>query len=129
MGPVKSALEGIVKYLAAEMGKSHIRVNALSPGPILTRAAGGLCFFMAGRVREYNAIPAAAIAASLGISVPGWEQQRPNVTGPARPFHPLARGLPALQYGKSRGIEILLGVRECPVKEFQTRSSQIPAGA
>ncbi len=40
------------------------------------------CFFMAGRVREYNAIQAAAIAASLGISVPGWEQQRPNVTGP-----------------------------------------------
>jgi len=42
MGPVKSALEGTVKYLAAEMGKRHIRVNALSPGPILTRAAGGL---------------------------------------------------------------------------------------
>jgi enoyl-[acyl-carrier protein] reductase I len=32
MGPVKSALEGVVKYLAVEMGKSHIRVNALSPG-------------------------------------------------------------------------------------------------
>jgi enoyl-[acyl-carrier-protein] reductase (NADH) len=29
MGPVKSALEGAVKYLAAEMGKSRIRVNAL----------------------------------------------------------------------------------------------------
>ena len=45
MGPVKSALEGVVKYLAVEMGKSHIRVNALSPGPILTRAAGGLAEF------------------------------------------------------------------------------------
>jgi len=45
MGPVKSALEGTVKYLAAEMGKRHIRVNALSPGPILTRAAGGLADF------------------------------------------------------------------------------------
>jgi len=44
MGPVKSALEGAVKYLAAEMGKSHIRVNALSPGP-LRRAAGGLAEF------------------------------------------------------------------------------------
>jgi len=42
---VKSALEGAVKYLAAEMGKSHIRVNALSPGPILTRASGGLAGF------------------------------------------------------------------------------------
>lgn len=30
------------------------------------------CFFMPGRVREYNAIQAAAIAASLGIPVPGW---------------------------------------------------------
>jgi TM2 domain-containing membrane protein YozV len=30
------------------------------------------CFFMPGRVREYNAIQAAAIAASLGIAVPGW---------------------------------------------------------
>lgn len=44
-GPVKAALEGAVKYLAAEMGKCHIRVNALSPGPILTRAAGGLADF------------------------------------------------------------------------------------
>ena len=45
MGPVKSALEGAVRYLAAEMGRQHIRVNALSPGPILTRAAGGLADF------------------------------------------------------------------------------------
>ena len=33
------------------------------------------CFFMPGRVREFNAIHAAAIAASLGIAVPGWGQQ------------------------------------------------------
>jgi hypothetical protein len=32
------------------------------------------CFFMPGRVREFNAIQAAGIAASLGISVPGWGQ-------------------------------------------------------
>lgn len=31
------------------------------------------CFFMPGRVREFNAIQAAAIAASLGISMPGWQ--------------------------------------------------------
>jgi TM2 domain-containing membrane protein YozV len=30
------------------------------------------CFFMPGRVREFNAIQAAGIAASLGISMPGW---------------------------------------------------------
>lgn len=45
MGPVKSALEGTVKYLAAELGKKKIRVNALSPGPVATRAAGGIAHF------------------------------------------------------------------------------------
>ncbi len=42
MGPAKAALDGIVKYLAADMGAKKIRVNALSPGPIPTRAARGL---------------------------------------------------------------------------------------
>jgi TM2 domain-containing membrane protein YozV len=32
------------------------------------------CFFMPGRVREFNAIQAAGIAAMLGIPVPGWGQ-------------------------------------------------------
>ncbi len=45
MGPVKSALEGTVRYLAAELGPRNIRVNALSPGPIKTRAAGGIAHF------------------------------------------------------------------------------------
>ncbi len=36
------------------------------------------CFFMPGRVREFNAIQAAAIAASLGIPVPGWGQAPVN---------------------------------------------------
>ena len=40
------------------------------------------CFFMPGRVREYNAIQAAAIAASLGIPVPGWNQAAPIVIPP-----------------------------------------------
>jgi enoyl-[acyl-carrier protein] reductase I len=47
MGPVKAALDGIVKYLAAEMGSKNIRVNALSPGPIATRAASGILDFEA----------------------------------------------------------------------------------
>lgn len=38
------------------------------------------CFFMPGRVREFNAIQAAAIAASLGIPVPGWGQPPVNAT-------------------------------------------------
>jgi enoyl-[acyl-carrier protein] reductase I len=42
MGPVKAALEASVRYLAHELGPKGIRVHALSPGPIKTRAAGGL---------------------------------------------------------------------------------------
>ena len=45
MGPVKAALESTVKYLAAELGPGGIRVNALSPGPLETRAASGIAFF------------------------------------------------------------------------------------
>ena len=45
MGPVKAALEGVVKYLAAELGGQRIRVNALSPGPIATRATSGILDF------------------------------------------------------------------------------------
>jgi enoyl-[acyl-carrier protein] reductase I len=40
MGPVKAALEGTVRYLAAELGPQGIRANALSPGPLKTRASG-----------------------------------------------------------------------------------------
>jgi len=42
MGPVKAALESAVRYLAAELGPRAIRVNAVSPGPIQTRAASGI---------------------------------------------------------------------------------------
>ncbi|QDK32182.1 MULTISPECIES: enoyl-ACP reductase FabI [Sphingomonadaceae] len=42
MGPVKAALEASVRYLADELGAQGIRVNALSTGPVRTRAASGL---------------------------------------------------------------------------------------
>lgn len=45
MGPVKAALEASVRYLAAELGPRNIRVNAVSPGPLATRAASGIPHF------------------------------------------------------------------------------------
>jgi enoyl-[acyl-carrier protein] reductase I len=42
MGPVKAALEACARYLAYELGPRHIRVHAVSPGPLKTRAGSGL---------------------------------------------------------------------------------------
>jgi enoyl-[acyl-carrier protein] reductase I len=42
MGPVKAALEAACRYLAYELGLQGIRVHAISPGPLKTRAASGL---------------------------------------------------------------------------------------
>ncbi len=45
MGVAKAALEASVKYLAADLGKDGIRVNAISAGPIKTLAASGIADF------------------------------------------------------------------------------------
>lgn len=45
MGPVKAALESLVRYMASELGGDGIRVHAVSPGPIPTRAASGIDSF------------------------------------------------------------------------------------
>jgi enoyl-[acyl-carrier protein] reductase I len=45
MGPVKAALEAATRYLAAELGPKGIRVHAISPGPLKTRAASGITDF------------------------------------------------------------------------------------
>lgn len=45
MGPVKAALETSVRYLAHELGPRGIRVNAISAGPVKTRAASGIEHF------------------------------------------------------------------------------------
>lgn len=67
------------------------------------------CFFMARRVREYNSFQAAAIAASLGIAVPGWG---PTVNIPGGPapvagsgpgFVPAVGFLPAAGFVQGAG--------------------------
>jgi enoyl-[acyl-carrier protein] reductase I len=42
MGPVKVAIEAACRHLAYELGPQGIRVHAISPGPLKTRAASGL---------------------------------------------------------------------------------------
>jgi enoyl-[acyl-carrier protein] reductase I len=45
MGVAKAALEAAVRYLAADVGPSRIRVNAISAGPVKTLAAAGISGF------------------------------------------------------------------------------------
>jgi len=45
MGPVKAALEASTRYMAWELGPKGIRVHAISPGPLATRAASGIKHF------------------------------------------------------------------------------------
>ena len=55
MGVAKAALEASVRYLAADLGKENIRVNAISAGPIKTLAASGIADFRyILRWNEYN---------------------------------------------------------------------------
>lgn len=42
MGPVKAALQSATRYLSSELGPKGIRVHAISPGPLQTRAASGI---------------------------------------------------------------------------------------
>ena len=58
MGPVKAALEAATRYLAAELGPKGIRVHAISPGPLATRAASGIPDFDALMERVAERAPA-----------------------------------------------------------------------
>ena len=81
------------------------------------------CFFMPGRVREYNAMQAAGIAASLGIPVPGWGAPvnvTVNMPPAVAPQAGHADGLPALPADQSAGSAVLLGVRRrCKQAQMQ----------
>lgn len=55
MGVAKAALEASVRYLAMDMGKDNIRVNAISAGPVKTLAASGIGDFrLIFKWNEYN---------------------------------------------------------------------------
>lgn len=62
MGPVKAALESACRYLAYELGPKGIRVHAISPGPLKSRAASG--------IKDFNTMLNAAVEkAPLGEPV------------------------------------------------------------
>jgi NAD(P)-dependent dehydrogenase (short-subunit alcohol dehydrogenase family) len=64
MGPVKAALEASCRYLAFELGGKGIRVHAISPGPLKTRAASSVLRSNSrcGRSRLHDAYDASAAA-------------------------------------------------------------------
>lgn len=62
MGPVKAALESVTRYAAAELGSKGISVNALSPGPLATRAASGIAHFDELMARTAAKAPTHALA-------------------------------------------------------------------
>lgn len=61
MGPIKAALESATRYLAAELGPQGIRVHAISPGPLKTRAASGIAEFDALLDRAQSKAPARSL--------------------------------------------------------------------
>jgi enoyl-[acyl-carrier protein] reductase I len=71
MGPVKAALEASVRYLAAELGPKGIRVHAISPGPLKTRAASGITDFDELIAKAQSKAPARSLVSieDVGVAV------------------------------------------------------------
>jgi len=68
MGVAKAALEASVRYLAADLGPSGVRVNAISAGPIRTLAASGIAGFrkMYGAFADVAPLRSAITPADVG---------------------------------------------------------------
>ena len=73
MGPVKNILEALVRGLASELGEQRIRVNALSPGPVMTRAASGIGGFSDLLLAAQSASPLKRTATLEDIGKMGYE--------------------------------------------------------
>jgi enoyl-[acyl-carrier protein] reductase I len=71
MGPVKAALESATRYMAAELGPKGIRVHAVSPGPLKTRAASGISHFDEMLAQAQAKAPARSLVSieDVGIAV------------------------------------------------------------
>ena len=71
MGPVKAALESATRYLAAELGPKGIRVHAISPGPLKTRAASGITEFETLLQKAQAKAPARSLVSidDVGVAV------------------------------------------------------------
>jgi enoyl-[acyl-carrier protein] reductase I len=69
MGVAKAALECSVRYLAAELGPKGIRVHAISPGPLATRAASGIPEFDALLDKAKAKAPAKALVSIDDVGV------------------------------------------------------------
>jgi len=69
MGVAKAALEGAVRYLAAELGPKGIRVHAISPGPLATRAASGIPEFDALLEKAKVKAPARSLVSIEDVGV------------------------------------------------------------
>jgi enoyl-[acyl-carrier protein] reductase I len=72
MGPVKAALESVTRYLAAELGPERIRVHAISPGPLKTRAASGITAFDKLLQKAQSKAPSRSLVSidDVGVAVP-----------------------------------------------------------
>ena len=69
MGVAKAALESAVRYLAAELGPKGIRVHAISPGPLATRAASGIPEFDALLDKAKAKAPARSLVSIEDVGV------------------------------------------------------------
>jgi enoyl-[acyl-carrier protein] reductase I len=71
MGPVKAALEAATRYMATELGPKGIRVHAISPGPLKTRAASGISEFDRLLRKAQDKAPARSLVSidDVGIAV------------------------------------------------------------
>jgi len=69
MGVAKAALESAVRYMAAELGPKGIRVHAISPGPLATRAASGIPEFDSLLEKAKSRAPARSLVSIEDVGV------------------------------------------------------------